>query len=285
MAETRKEIEEALRGSFLFPLLGPSERDRFIAAAHARCWRAGASIFVQDDPGTSMMLVRTGTVRIGYPTPEGRTFLLAELGPGSVFGEIALLDGGPRSADATAATDCTPLGLRAARLPAAARAQLEARRGGAARHLRPAAQCGRPHRRPRLLRPARTSRQDADRPRPARPGRPVPGQRHPGRARRHGRRQPRGGEPLPQEVAEGRSRRPWPTAASSSRPRGPGRGRRALKPCRHCSQMQSSLREPALASGCGRLSDGSGEAVAPLRSSSHDARALTASTCRRRSVV
>ncbi len=60
-----------------------------------------------DDPGTSMMLVRTGTVRIGYPTPEGRTFLLAELGPGSVFGEIALLDGGPRSADATAATDCT----------------------------------------------------------------------------------------------------------------------------------------------------------------------------------
>ena len=107
MAETRKEIEDALRGSFLFPLLGPSERDRFIAAAHARSWRAGASIFVQDDPGTSMMLVRSGTVRIGYPTPEGRTFLLAELGPGSVFGEIALLDGGPRSADATAATDCT----------------------------------------------------------------------------------------------------------------------------------------------------------------------------------
>ena len=107
MGETRTEIAEALKGSFLFPLLGPSERDRFIAAAHARSWRAGAAIFVQDDPGTSMMLVRTGAVRIGYPTPEGRTFLLAELGPGSVFGEIALLDGGPRSADATAATDCT----------------------------------------------------------------------------------------------------------------------------------------------------------------------------------
>jgi CRP/FNR family cyclic AMP-dependent transcriptional regulator len=107
MAETRRELEAALSASFLFPLLGPSERDRFIAAAHARSWPAGASIFVQDDPGTSMMLVRSGTVRIGYPTPEGRTFLLAELGPGSVFGEIALLDGGPRSADATAATDCT----------------------------------------------------------------------------------------------------------------------------------------------------------------------------------
>jgi CRP/FNR family cyclic AMP-dependent transcriptional regulator len=107
MAETRKEIEEGLGRSFLFPLLNPSERERFIAAAHPRSWPAGATIFVLDDPGTSMMLVRTGTVRIGYPTPEGRTFLLAELGPGSVFGEIALLDGGPRSADATAATDCT----------------------------------------------------------------------------------------------------------------------------------------------------------------------------------
>ena len=109
MAETRGEIEQALRASFLFPLLEPPERDRFIAAARPRSWRAGASIFVMDDPGSSMMLVRTGTVRISYPTPEGRSFLLAELAPGAVFGEIAMLDGGARSADATAATDCTLL--------------------------------------------------------------------------------------------------------------------------------------------------------------------------------
>jgi CRP-like cAMP-binding protein len=109
MADTRRDIEAALTGSFLLPLLGPEERDRFIAAARPRSWRAGASIFVMDDPGTSMMLVRSGTVRIGYPTPEGRTFILADLGPGEVFGEIALLDGGRRSADATAVTDCTLL--------------------------------------------------------------------------------------------------------------------------------------------------------------------------------
>ena len=109
MAEASGEIESALRGSFLFPLLGSTERDRFIAAARARSWRAGASIFIMDDPGSAMMLVRSGTVRISYPTPEGRSFLLAELGPGEVFGEIALLDGGRRSADATAASDCTLL--------------------------------------------------------------------------------------------------------------------------------------------------------------------------------
>jgi CRP-like cAMP-binding protein len=109
MADSRQEIEDALRGSFLFPLLDAAERDRFIAAARSRSWRAGAPIFALDDPGSSMMLVRTGLVRIGYPSPEGRSIVLAELGPGSVFGEIALLDGGARSADASAATDCTLL--------------------------------------------------------------------------------------------------------------------------------------------------------------------------------
>lgn len=109
VTESRGEIEAALRGSFLFPLLDPSERDRFLAAARPRSWHAGATIFVMDDPGSAMMLVRSGTVRISYPTPEGRSFLLAELGPGAVFGEIAMLDGGARSADATAVTDCTLL--------------------------------------------------------------------------------------------------------------------------------------------------------------------------------
>jgi CRP-like cAMP-binding protein len=109
MPETRREIEQALQGSFLFPLLDPQERERFVAAARPRSWRAGASIFAKDDPGSSMMLVRTGAVRIGYPSPDGRSFILAEFGPGAVFGEIALLDGGPRSADADAVTDCTLL--------------------------------------------------------------------------------------------------------------------------------------------------------------------------------
>ena len=42
MAETRKEVEEALKESFLFPPLDPDERDRFIAAAHPRS-RSGAA--------------------------------------------------------------------------------------------------------------------------------------------------------------------------------------------------------------------------------------------------
>ena len=61
------------------------------------------------DPSGSMMLVQAGEVTISYPAPDGRVVLLSELWPGAVFGEIALLDGGERSADATAATNCTLL--------------------------------------------------------------------------------------------------------------------------------------------------------------------------------
>ena len=109
MAATRQEIEAALRSSFIFPVLGPAERERFIASARPHSWRAGEPIFFMGDVGTSMMLVQTGEVRISYPSAEGRAILLTELKPGAVFGEIALLDGGERSADATASTNCTLL--------------------------------------------------------------------------------------------------------------------------------------------------------------------------------
>ena len=106
MIETRQQIETALRGSFIFPLLGETDRDRFIASAVSRSWSAGEPIFLMRDSGASMMLVQTGEVRISYPSASGRTITLSELKPGAVFGEIALIDGGERSADAIAATNC-----------------------------------------------------------------------------------------------------------------------------------------------------------------------------------
>ena len=109
MADTRLQIETALRASFIFPVLGPTDRERFIASARPQAWRAGEPIFFMGDVGTSMMLVQTGEVKIGYPSPDGRAVVLGELKAGAIFGEIALLDGGARSADATASTNCTLL--------------------------------------------------------------------------------------------------------------------------------------------------------------------------------
>jgi CRP-like cAMP-binding protein len=109
LARSPVEVEAALRNSFLFPLLRSAERERFIASARSQSWRAGEPIFAMGAIGTSMMLVERGEVRISYPSPDGRTFILSELRRGAVFGEIGLLDGGERSADATAMTNCTLL--------------------------------------------------------------------------------------------------------------------------------------------------------------------------------
>jgi len=71
-----------------------------------RHFAAGETIFLMGSPGGSMMAVLSGTVRISIPSPEGREIVLAVLQPGEVFGEIALLDGKERTADARAMTAC-----------------------------------------------------------------------------------------------------------------------------------------------------------------------------------
>lgn len=60
-------------------------------------------LFSKGDPGEAMYVVLSGRVRLGVVSVEGREVTYALIGPGQMFGEIAILDGGPRSADATAA--------------------------------------------------------------------------------------------------------------------------------------------------------------------------------------
>lgn len=57
--------------------------------------------------GDTMLVIDTGRVEISITAEDGRRTILAQLGPGEIVGEMALLDGAPRSADATAATDVT----------------------------------------------------------------------------------------------------------------------------------------------------------------------------------
>jgi CRP/FNR family transcriptional regulator, cyclic AMP receptor protein len=66
----------------------------------------GATIFVKGDPGTTLMAVLSGSVRISVSAGNGHEAVLNIIKPGQVFGEIALLDGRARTADAVAITDC-----------------------------------------------------------------------------------------------------------------------------------------------------------------------------------
>ena len=71
--------------------------------ATLRKWTAGASIFQRGDEGNFMIALASGRVRVSLITQQGKELVLRHLEPGMILGEMALLDGAPRSADATAA--------------------------------------------------------------------------------------------------------------------------------------------------------------------------------------
>ncbi|HVC54811.1 MAG TPA: Crp/Fnr family transcriptional regulator [Stellaceae bacterium] len=97
---------QALRGSRLFAQLGDSESDAILAHATVARYSEGEQIFAKGDPGNSMMAVLKGRVTISAPSLDGRQVVLTTMRAGEVFGEIALLDGKERTADATATAEC-----------------------------------------------------------------------------------------------------------------------------------------------------------------------------------
>jgi CRP/FNR family transcriptional regulator, cyclic AMP receptor protein len=106
-AHGRKLLEQ----SPLFAQMDETSRRELIGQAIPRSFAAGETVCRIGDPGGSMMGVLAGTVRISLPTVKGKEVILGDLHVGELFGEIALLDGKPRSANATALTRCELLVL------------------------------------------------------------------------------------------------------------------------------------------------------------------------------
>ncbi len=90
----------------LFRELSAQESATLIAHAHIRNYASDETIFLMGSMGDSMMVVLSGHVRISVPSPDGREIMLAILLAGDIFGEIAMLDGKERTADARAAGEC-----------------------------------------------------------------------------------------------------------------------------------------------------------------------------------
>lgn len=76
--------------------------DELVARSRIERCRRGKTIFRRASPGTAMMAVLRGSVKICTVSRNGKEAVLNVIGPGQVFGEIAVLDGGPRTADAVA---------------------------------------------------------------------------------------------------------------------------------------------------------------------------------------
>jgi CRP-like cAMP-binding protein len=95
-----------LRKHPIFADLEPEAFEQLCRYAKHSTLKRGATLFSKGDPGNSLYAVIAGTVKMSISSPDGRNAILNIIGPGEIFGEIALLDGRERSADAIANSNC-----------------------------------------------------------------------------------------------------------------------------------------------------------------------------------
>jgi CRP-like cAMP-binding protein len=86
----------------LFSDLPEEERERLGRLLRPRRYARGEVIFLEGDQGTALCLIAEGRIRIQLTGTDGREVVITVYGAGEIFGEMALLDGEPRSADAIA---------------------------------------------------------------------------------------------------------------------------------------------------------------------------------------
>ena len=94
-------------------LAGVSAEDvsRLVAVAQRRAFRRGQVVFHDDDPADALHLVVHGHFAVRVTTSAGETVLLAVVGPGDAFGELALVSDGRRGATVQAFSDGETLAL------------------------------------------------------------------------------------------------------------------------------------------------------------------------------
>lgn len=108
---SRQEMEAAIGGVALFAALSPDERARLAAGASPRLFGPGETIVRQGEEGGTLFIVQRGEVRVFLDAANQE---VARLRPLDVLGEMSLLTGEPRTANATAVTDCMLVEIGAA---------------------------------------------------------------------------------------------------------------------------------------------------------------------------
>ena len=96
---------EAIRSVPLFASLNDEAAQELLTLLQARDVASGTSLFHAGDKGDSMYLIQSGRVRIAVNDEDGHQIVLAELAQGDFFGEMAIIDGKQRSADAAVIED------------------------------------------------------------------------------------------------------------------------------------------------------------------------------------
>jgi small-conductance mechanosensitive channel/CRP-like cAMP-binding protein len=112
MAERERRLAEVA----LFAPLTAEERRRLAERARTLLFGPGELVLSAGSEGGSMFVVLRGRIEIRVPKPDGPRVRVAEMGPGEVFGEMSLLTGEPRSADAWALEEAELMEVRKAEM-------------------------------------------------------------------------------------------------------------------------------------------------------------------------
>ena len=97
----------------LFAELSDAELEQIGSVAIPRSYPKGVRVFHEGDDSDACYIVRSGDLRVTREHSDGRAIALATLGPGDIFGELAMLDGGSRSASVETLSDAELLALPA----------------------------------------------------------------------------------------------------------------------------------------------------------------------------
>jgi CRP/FNR family transcriptional regulator, cyclic AMP receptor protein len=123
------DVMAVLRHTGLLGSVSAPDLEAAIAVSRLRAFRRGQIVFTRGDPGDTLIVVISGRVKVVIRSADGGELTLAIVGPGSVFGELSIADGGSRSADAETLEECQLLLIPrqtvqdiCARVPAAAQA-------------------------------------------------------------------------------------------------------------------------------------------------------------------
>jgi CRP/FNR family transcriptional regulator, cyclic AMP receptor protein len=110
---SRDTTESLLSRVPLFSGLSGLELDRIAQVAIERLFPAGSIILREGDPGDTCYVIRSGRARITHEHPDGRALTLTNVGPGEIFGELAMFGGDQRSATVEAMDDVQAVAILA----------------------------------------------------------------------------------------------------------------------------------------------------------------------------
>ena len=100
------DLQGILRGTDLLGSVPTADLEAVAARSRERTFRRGQILFIAGDPGDTVIVVISGRVKVVVRSADGGELTLTVVGPGGMFGELSVADGGPRSADAETLEEC-----------------------------------------------------------------------------------------------------------------------------------------------------------------------------------